>query len=804
MVSSAAIVVTSSSATIKMKFRTMTVGIGESATINLSEDGGYNDFRWRHNYGDVIQMWNSKSSIAIKNTRATDDGVYECYGSDSRDDNRGIMRLIVRDCPLPKWNPPECEMDCPVCYNGGVCDDKTGQCICPAGFKGEYCQTSCGSNNFGRDCDLVCSAGNDEACKGKLFCPPDPFGCTCINGYRGDDCNTECDNNHYGADCRQVCHCDSGGCDRKTGNCSPGSSCSINYTGPACQELLPGLSCPPGFFGLLCNYPCHCKDSADCNRNGSCDNGCHKAWAGEDCSIGNIHVFKFTLNCVKLSLNLDFTCLLEVVPPRSVKRLECCFDTGASNSHAESVWLVESSSDTSGLEVIEGCVSGGSGLSLLVSNSADKELILQPNTRVAAAVELAQQAQVVTFQTDDVLQVEVKEVYIDESHILNTSSATIHSEARYPGKPTISTLTSTSSSITLELTLSDDNPCTILGYNVLVYSDLQDLEFNIDTTATSLTINENIMPNTNYIVQVAARTQKGFGNFSDVGYVSTNADNPVKGAVVAGGLVGGLSVILFVIVFTYYVKRYKKNKKTDHTITTVKKDTPIYYANENVVMSQADEVTYETPKKTEEESYEQLTYNQPDSDSSTEKALDGTYENLPPSSPEKVVENTHHVRPKHQVVTSLSKPKKSKHTITKLNTPITCVNLSNAVSKADESAYETPIPTVQTSYEQLTYKQPACETCTKNNSYSTMMDNPNLLSHIMLVLNLDEERLRQLKEKLFELGVENYEDLTFVEQEELVPPLKIVEARKFLSRVKGGSIPNAPDFGLDLDNLTLP
>ncbi|XP_033119955.1 uncharacterized protein LOC117119259 [Anneissia japonica] len=132
-------------------------------------------------------------------------------------------------------------------------------------------------------------------------------------------------------------------------------------------------------------------------------------------------------------------------------------------------------------------------------------------------------------------------------------------------------------------------------------------------------------------------------------------------------------------------------------------------------MSQAGEVTYETLKKTEDESYEQLTYNQPDSDSSTEKALDCTYENLPPSSQEKVVENAHHVRPKHQVVTSLSKPKKSKHTITKLNTPITCVNLSNAVSKADESAYETPIPTVQNSYEQLTYKQPACETSTENN-----------------------------------------------------------------------------------------
>ncbi|XP_033104395.1 multiple epidermal growth factor-like domains protein 10, partial [Anneissia japonica] len=261
-----------------MKFRTMTVGIGESATISLSEDGGFNDLRWRHNYGDVIQMWNGNSSVTIKNIRATDDGVYECYGSDSRDDNRGIMRLIVRDCPLPKWSPPECEMDCPVCYNGGVCDDKSGQCICPAGFKGEYCQTSCGSNNWGRDCDVVCSTGNDEACKGKLFCPPDPFGCTCINGYKGDDCNTACANNHYGADCRQVCHCDSGGCDRKTGDCTSGSSCSIYYTGPACQD------CPlPKWSPPECEMDCPvCYNSGVCDdKSGQCI--CPAGFKGEYC-----------------------------------------------------------------------------------------------------------------------------------------------------------------------------------------------------------------------------------------------------------------------------------------------------------------------------------------------------------------------------------------------------------------------------------------------------------------------------------------------------------------------------------------
>ncbi|XP_033126717.1 angiopoietin-1 receptor-like [Anneissia japonica] len=284
LVTRSTIVVTSASADIRMQFRTMTVGIGESVTIQLSKGGNYTNLRWRQNYGDAIQMWSGESSVMISNIRAKDDGVYECYTDGSPvNSNRGVMRLIVRDCPFPKWSPPECEMDCPVCYNGGVCDDKNGVCICPAGFKGDNCETGCGSNNWGRTCDNVCSSGRDEACSGQLFCPPDPAGCACIDGYGGNNCNTACDSNHYGADCRQVCHCNLGVCNRKTGDCS--SECSAGYMGPACQELMPNLACDSGVFGVLCNYPCHCKDSADCNRDGSCDNGCHEAWTGKDCSI---------------------------------------------------------------------------------------------------------------------------------------------------------------------------------------------------------------------------------------------------------------------------------------------------------------------------------------------------------------------------------------------------------------------------------------------------------------------------------------------------------------------------------------
>ncbi|XP_071950701.1 uncharacterized protein [Antedon mediterranea] len=276
-VTNSAIVLTSSSANVEMEYRTITVGVGESVTINLSKGGDLPDLRWRHNYNNELENLMGFNSAVIKNIRRKDDGVYECYTGDSPDGNRGNMRLIVRACPSPKWNPPDCEMDCPVCYNGGVCDDKTGVCICPAGFKGTSCKQGCGNNNWGRDCKVVCSSSGN--CQGALLCPPDPVGCACQNGFGGNDCNTECVAGYYGADCRQECHCNDSVCDKHTG-CSTG--CLDGYAGDNCQVP---LSCSSGFFGFLCNFRCHCKDSVDCNRNGSCPNGCHEAWAGSKCSI---------------------------------------------------------------------------------------------------------------------------------------------------------------------------------------------------------------------------------------------------------------------------------------------------------------------------------------------------------------------------------------------------------------------------------------------------------------------------------------------------------------------------------------
>ena len=31
--------------------------------------------------------------------------------------------------------------DCATCYNGGICEETSGVCACPPGFKGDYCET---------------------------------------------------------------------------------------------------------------------------------------------------------------------------------------------------------------------------------------------------------------------------------------------------------------------------------------------------------------------------------------------------------------------------------------------------------------------------------------------------------------------------------------------------------------------------------------------------------------------------------------------------------------------------------------
>ncbi len=88
------------------------------------------------------------------------------------------------------WGPM-CSNECRRCYNGGICDDQTGTCVCAPGFSGNNCEKVHGRHVFGKDAQYGCSDSHDphhHACQGHLFCLPDPYGCSCAAGYMGLDC----------------------------------------------------------------------------------------------------------------------------------------------------------------------------------------------------------------------------------------------------------------------------------------------------------------------------------------------------------------------------------------------------------------------------------------------------------------------------------------------------------------------------------------------------------------------------------------------------------------------------------------
>ncbi|XP_030852495.1 tyrosine-protein kinase receptor Tie-1-like [Strongylocentrotus purpuratus] len=125
---------------------TKTVNVNEtgvmiSMTDRYSPDVSDNVITWMKDGSEVLTSFGGQTQINFPNPIQTaDQGIYEIYYKNERDQNRGgLYRLIVRECPAGKWGPPECYGICDNCYNGGVCGDKSGLCICPNNFKGTNC-----------------------------------------------------------------------------------------------------------------------------------------------------------------------------------------------------------------------------------------------------------------------------------------------------------------------------------------------------------------------------------------------------------------------------------------------------------------------------------------------------------------------------------------------------------------------------------------------------------------------------------------------------------------------------------------
>eukprot|EP00057_Strongylocentrotus_purpuratus_P017189 XP_011671663.1 PREDICTED: tyrosine-protein kinase receptor Tie-2-like [Strongylocentrotus purpuratus] len=128
------------------EFFTKTVNVNEtgvmiSMTSRSNPDASANVITWMKDGSEVLTSFGGQTQISFPNPiQTSDQGIYEIYYNNERDQNRGgLYRLIVRECPAGKWGPSECYGICDKCYNGGVCDDKSGLCICPNNFKGPNC-----------------------------------------------------------------------------------------------------------------------------------------------------------------------------------------------------------------------------------------------------------------------------------------------------------------------------------------------------------------------------------------------------------------------------------------------------------------------------------------------------------------------------------------------------------------------------------------------------------------------------------------------------------------------------------------
>ncbi|XP_071854063.1 uncharacterized protein [Apostichopus japonicus] len=253
---------------------TQTVNAGDNGVLIDMEWSRVGDNSWRINGSKILADRAGDKDFIINTDAATgDNGLYECHIDRQRDQAlHGLNRLIVRACSSGRWGPPGCTGICDNCYNGGVCDDETGRCICAPGFMGQNCLTGCGPDKFGYSCEFECTVGNgatDDGCLGRLFCLIDPFGCRCNSGFKDLNCSVECEPGKYGAGCLQDCHCENqDSCNRFTGECDT-EGCQATWSGNNCQ--IPDV-CPEGYYGNQCTDKCLCLDGAVCDKlSGRCE-----------------------------------------------------------------------------------------------------------------------------------------------------------------------------------------------------------------------------------------------------------------------------------------------------------------------------------------------------------------------------------------------------------------------------------------------------------------------------------------------------------------------------------------------------
>ncbi|UJR28696.1 hypothetical protein I4U23_009925 [Adineta vaga] len=111
-----------------------------------------------------------------------------------------------------------------ACYNQGICDAYTGECICPAGFLGRQCEQS--------QPTTLC---NNISCKNSGVCnilSATESSCWCLLGFHGEYCERQ----QAASRCTQI-------------QCQNGATCYEHSPG---SSIFAYCVCPPGFTGRFC------------------------------------------------------------------------------------------------------------------------------------------------------------------------------------------------------------------------------------------------------------------------------------------------------------------------------------------------------------------------------------------------------------------------------------------------------------------------------------------------------------------------------------------------------------------------
>ncbi|XP_068200141.1 uncharacterized protein [Palaemon carinicauda] len=196
---------------------TITVNTEDDVVIEFRKPLNLTQMTWRQDPKKPYEKINmtEESRLIVPHDKTKESGVY-LFKMDSNApgfSRECAVAIIRRECPANRYGD-HCSLWCPDCMHGGICDAKTGKCVCPPGLRGELCEEAC----EGDSCTM-----NLWVTSNTQMCLPSPYGCSCAPGKKGYLCNEDCDPGTWGVNCLQRCnHCVGGTCNAVTGKCSSG------------------------------------------------------------------------------------------------------------------------------------------------------------------------------------------------------------------------------------------------------------------------------------------------------------------------------------------------------------------------------------------------------------------------------------------------------------------------------------------------------------------------------------------------------------------------------------------------------